>query len=161
MCRRKFCDNIAVIYLLQQENIAHINNLYPESFIPKAFDPIKKKKIPKVSKKQVTILKLRINRLYCLISFKKPEPLFILDVESCFTFTGSNMPQNDHYYSTVRRFTENCIKYRCMVKFQSKLMCWIAISARGILKPHFCLSYEAVNTEIYQRKYSTTPYSIL
>jgi len=112
----------------------------------------KKEKMSKVSEKQVTIQKLRIDRLYRLILSKKPEPLFILDDESYFTFSGSNMPQNDHYYSTKRRFTENCMKYRYQAKFERKVMCWIAISARGISKPYFCLSHEAVNAEIYQRK---------
>ena len=67
----------------------------------------KKEKIPKVSKKQVTIQKLRIGRLHRFILSEKSEPLFILDDELYFTFTRSNIFQNDYYCSTMRRLTES------------------------------------------------------
>jgi hypothetical protein len=112
----------------------------------------KKQKAPKVSEKQITVQKVRIDRLSRFVLSKNPEPLFILDDESYFTFSGTNMPQNDHYYSTSCGSTENSRKFRYQTKFQDKLICWIAISGRGIAKPYFCPSREAVNAEIYQNK---------
>ena len=120
MCPRKFCNNITAIYLICfSQKIWHISTICIQNPSFKRHSIQQNRKIPKVSKKQVTIQKLGIHRLYRLILSKNPEQLFILDDKSYFTFNGSNMPQNYHYYSTRSRFTKNYMKYRCMAKFQS------------------------------------------
>ena len=96
--------------------------------------------------------KIRLDRLYRHILSSNCEPMFILDDESYFTFSGTNMPQNDHYYAAAPGSTDISTRFRRQAKFESKLMCWIAVSPRGISKPYFCPSREAVNAEIYQKK---------
>jgi hypothetical protein len=112
----------------------------------------KKKKAPSVTDKQRQVQKIRLDRLYRQILSKNCDPMFIMDDEAYFTFSGSNMPQNDHYYSTACGLAENAVKFRQQAKFEDKLMCWIAVSPRGIAKPYFCPSREAVNAQIYQTK---------
>ena len=92
--------------MLGPENMAYLNNLYPESFIQKAFDPTENKKFLKLRKYRSQSKNSELPSLSPAF-VQKSEPPFILKDESDFTFTGSNMPQNDHYYSTGCRFTEN------------------------------------------------------
>jgi hypothetical protein len=87
----------------------------------------KKKKATIVTDKQCQILKHCLDLLYRQILSKNCDPLFIMDDEAYFTFSGSNMPQNDHYYSTGCGLEANAVKFRHQAKFKNKLMCWIAI----------------------------------
>ena len=72
----------------------------------------KKKKAPSVTDKQRQVQKIRLDRLYRHILSKNCDPLFIMDDEAYFTFSGSNMPQNDHYYSTACGLAGNDVKFR-------------------------------------------------
>ena len=112
----------------------------------------KKQKAPSVSDKQCAVQKLRLDRLYRHVLSKNRDFYFIMDDEAYFTFSGSNMPQNDHYYASASGLTDNCNKFRRQAKFEKKLLCWISISPCGISKPYFCPSSEAVNGKIYINK---------
>jgi transposase len=122
--------------------LLHHNSLY--SF--------KKQKAPAVTEKQVPVQKVRIDRLYRHILSIGGETQIIMDDESYFTFAGSNMVQNDHYYASSRGSAEINRIFRRQAKFQDKLMVWIALSPAGMSRPFFCPSHEAVNAVMYQSK---------
>lgn len=112
----------------------------------------KKQKAPAVTEKQRPLQKIRIDRLYRHILSGNAEPQIIMDDESYFTLSGSNIPQNDHYYADACGSAVNSIKLRRQAKFEHKLMVWITVSPAGISRPYFCPSGEALNAEVYQNK---------
>jgi hypothetical protein len=112
----------------------------------------KKQRAPAVTEKQIPVQKFRIDRLYRHILSIGCEIQIIMDDESYFTFSGSNMAQNDHYYASSSVSAEGNHTFRRQAKFQDKLMMWIAVSPAGMSQPFFCPSHEAVNAAIYQSK---------
>lgn len=105
-----------------------------------------------MTEKQIPVQKVRIDRLYRHILSIGCEIQIIMDDESYFTFSGSNMAQNDHYYASSSVSAEGSRTFRRQAKFQNKLMMWIAVSPAGMSQPFFCPSHEAVNAAIYQSK---------
>jgi hypothetical protein len=112
----------------------------------------KKQRAPVVSEKQVPVQKTRNDRLYRHILSSSVEPQIIMDDESYFTFSGGDMPGNDHYYAYERGSGKNGMEFRRQAKFEEKIMMWIAISPAGISRPYFCPSRGALNAASYQRK---------
>ena len=67
---------------------------------------------------------------------------FIIDDESYFTLSNSSFTGNDSYYSNDRTQTPDTVKYIDVVKFEEKVLVWMAISPKGP-------SGLAVNQEVY------------
>ena len=76
--------------------------------------------------------------------------LIIMDDEKYFTFSGDNMPGNSGYYSNDKSICPDEVRFIGREKFPTKILVWIAISARGLSKPLIRPSKsEAINSEIY------------
>ncbi|KAL4460788.1 hypothetical protein ABPG72_002909 [Tetrahymena utriculariae] len=76
---------------------------------------------------------------------------FILDDESYFTLTHSCQSGNDRFYSSDLNLTPPQMKFDFKMKFEPKLLVWIAISPRGISKPYYAQSGLAINSINIQR----------
>ena len=77
-------------------------------------------------------------------------PDIIIDDESYFTVRNDSIPNNAHYYAFARGDAPDFLRCRPTKKFEVKLMVWLAISPKGISKPHFQKSGVAVTKESYQ-----------
>ena len=75
-----------------------------------------------------------------------------MDDESYFTLAHSDLPSNAFYYATCKGDAPDSVKFSAVKKFESKLLMWIAISDRGISKPYFVPSKEAVTKEVYSNE---------
>jgi transposase len=56
---------------------------------------------------------------------------FVLDDESYFTLSNSDLPGNDRYYSSDKNVTPEEVKHRLETKFEPKLLVWVC--DRGLL----------------------------
>ena len=70
---------------------------------------------------------------------------WILDDESYFTLNHSTINGNANYYSDNNQKTPACVKFNKKVKFEQKLLVWVAVSARGISEPYIVGSGNAIN----------------
>ena len=57
---------------------------------------------------------------------------WILDDESYFTLNHSTINGNANYYSDNNQKTPACVKFNKKVKFEQKLLVWVAVSASHI-----------------------------
>jgi transposase len=74
----------------------------------------------------------------------------IIDDEKYFTFSGNNMPGNAGYYSSDKSNCPDKVRFAGKEKFPTKILVWIAISARGMSKPLIRPSKsEAIKSDIY------------
>lgn len=112
----------------------------------------KRQKAPLVTEKQKTAQKARIRTL-SRNSFKKSCPSeVVMDDESYFTFTGSNMPGNAGFYAEAGSDVPPHIKYRPEAKYPKKVMVWAAISPRGVSRPVIISSKESVGGAVYRER---------
>ena len=77
---------------------------------------------------------------------------FVLDDESYFPLSKSQIPGNDRFYTKDKSTTPPKVMYKFKHKFESKVMLYIVISDKGISKPWFKPSGLAINQEVYQRE---------
>ena len=107
----------------------------------------KKKNIPDRKDGQKERIKACIDRLYRNSQGKS----IILDDESYFTLTHSTINGNNIFYSSDRNETPSSVKYRKNLKFEPKVLVWIAASEKGLSEPFFVSSGLAVNQFIYKK----------
>jgi len=105
----------------------------------------RKKKAPKYTQVQETMVKRQCRRLYR--RFRTFD--FIIDDEKYFTLSG---PSNGSFFSSSPLKTPNEVKFKCKEKYEPKVMLWIAISQKGISKPYFRNGGLAINQKIYQKE---------
>lgn len=74
---------------------------------------------------------------------------FILDDESYFTFSCSNLTGLDGFYTSNLSSAPNEVRYAKKKKFEQKVLVWLAISPRGISQPFICNSGLAINADRY------------
>lgn len=74
---------------------------------------------------------------------------FIIDDESYFTLSNTDVPGNDGFYSDNLNITPDSVKYNLREKYPPKLLVWLAISPKGVTKPYFRKSGNAVNQDVY------------
>ena len=60
--------------------------------------------------------KLRLDRVYRHVFSKTRDFYCIMDEKAYFLFSGSDVPQSDHYYTKANGLTDNCIKFRRQAK---------------------------------------------
>ena len=73
-----------------------------------------------------------------------------MDEEKYFTFSGHNMPGNAGYYSNDKSTCPDNVRFAVKEKFPTKVLVWIAISARGMSKPLIRPSkLKAIKSDIY------------
>ncbi|KAL4473425.1 hypothetical protein ABPG72_012104 [Tetrahymena utriculariae] len=106
----------------------------------------KKTKQPKMTIQQQEDAKSK-----CDILRKKYRNVdFILDDESYFTLSHTTLSGNDRFYSSDLNLTSHSVKYDFKMKFEPKILLWIAISLRGISKPYIAQRGITINQEIYR-----------
>jgi hypothetical protein len=105
----------------------------------------KKKKIPSRTDSQIARIKPLCRHLYR--NFRNLE--WILDDESYFTFGNTTLSGNDGFYSSDVSATPSDVKYAAKKKYEEKLLVSLIISPKGISKPLFSKSKQAVNNHVY------------
>lgn len=105
----------------------------------------KKVKSPKYSDAQIKTVKTQCNFMYKNFGKK----CFILDDEKYFTLSASQMPGNNTYYTGNPSQVVNEVKYKGKVKYEKKILLYIAISENGISKPFLYPSGLAIDKTMY------------
>ena len=108
----------------------------------------KKTRAPEYTDAQISTLNSQCRWLIKNYSGKS----FVLDDESYFPLSKTQIPGNDRYYSTDSSTAPLNIKYKFKHKFEQKVMLYIAISEKGISKPWFKPSGLAINQDVYQNE---------
>lgn len=126
----------------------YVNKILKRNHV-KAF---KKEKIPFSTEKQKETQMTRIGRLYRSFFAQREAPAVIMDDESYFPLSNSNLPGNSFYYATSRGDASDSVKYAPKKKFEEKIMVWLAISPSGISAPYIVPSRMAVTKEIYVKE---------
>ena len=106
----------------------------------------KKQTIPGRTDAQIKAARPKCAALYRKYRLKN----WILDDESYFTLSHSSINGNDNFYSNNKQQAPASVKYRKKVKFEKKLLVWVAVSERGISKPYIVESGNAINQFVYR-----------
>ena len=61
----------------------------------------------------------------------------VLDYEKNFTYDGSNMQGNDHYYTNDKSKCPDSANFAGKEKYPDKVMVWVAISNQMIYSSHY------------------------
>jgi hypothetical protein len=109
----------------------------------------KRKKAPKSSEKQKKRQKKCLEKLRRGLLRPSNDVEVIMDDESYFTVDGSNSYGNDSYHSYDGLEAPENVKFKETSKFPSKVMVWIAMSARGLSDPFILKSGTAINASLY------------
>ena len=78
--------------------------------------------------------------------------IFILDDESYFTLSNSTLAGNNCYYTDDKVTTPDHIKHKLTSKYEEKILVWVAFSSKGVSKPYFVPSKQAINRFVYFNK---------
>ena len=73
-------------------------------------------------------LSLRKTKFAQQLYLKYKDFVWILDDESYFTLTNSEINGNDNFYSSKVDLTPNNVKYKTKAKFEDKLFVYVIIS---------------------------------
>lgn len=106
---------------------------------------LKKLKRPLMNEQQKQAARPKCRAMYRL--YGKQD--FIIDDESYFTLSNTGVPGNDRFYTNDLNTTPESVKYNLCEKYPPKLLVWLAISPKGVTKPHFLTSGLAVNADTY------------
>jgi hypothetical protein len=58
-----------------------------------------------------------------------------MDDEKYFSLSNVNIPGNSYYYSSNKSTTPPSVKYKNKMKYEHKILAWLAISSKGISEP--------------------------
>ena len=130
MARRIGCTQQYISFLLKQRTMIRRR---------------KRIKRPLMTEKQKQ--KARRNCRHMLSTYKKID--FVMDDESYFTLTQSNLPGNDSYYTSNNQLTPHHVQHYYKAKHEEKLLVYLVISPKGVSKPRFIPSGLAVNRWVY------------
>jgi hypothetical protein len=72
-----------------------------------------------------------------------------MDDEKYFNLSNSELVGNDRYYTSDKSTAPVDIKYKFKMKYEPKVLVWVAISANGISNHYVHTSKNAINHEIY------------
>lgn len=108
----------------------------------------KKQRSPDYTPEQIKLVKSQCR--YMVRNYGRKS--FVLDDESYFPLSRSQMPGNNVFYTNDISNTPSDIKYKFKKKFENKVMLYIVISDRGVSKPWFKPSGLAINQEVYQNQ---------
>ena len=108
----------------------------------------KKIKIPKRTDAQ----RARIRRLCGHLYKNYKDFIWILDDESYFTLSNSEINGNDIFYSSNVELTPSNVKYKTKQKFEDKLLVYVVMSPFGVSTPYIAPSKTAINQDIYINK---------
>ena len=106
----------------------------------------KKIKSAKYTDEQVKLIKRQCK----ILVEKHSTKSFILDDEKYFTLSNSQINGNSNFYTNDVTLTPNEVMYKPKVKFEKKLLFYIAISEKGKSKFKIFPSGMAINQKVYQ-----------
>lgn len=109
----------------------------------------KKTKIPCRTSDQKAKIRSLCSRLYK----NYRDFIWVLDDESYFTLSNTELNGNDNYYSSDVSLTPNEVKYKRKKKFEEKLLVYVVISPYGISSPYLLPSNTAVDQHVYVDKF--------
>lgn len=108
----------------------------------------KKQRSPEYTEEQIQRIKTQCRWMTTNYAGKS----LVLDDESYFPLSKSQMPGNNRFYTQDIETTPPNVKYKFKHKFEPKVMLYIAISDKGISKPYFKEGGLAINAETYQNE---------
>ena len=112
----------------------------------------KRTKIPLVTPEQQKRQKTPIRRL-SRGRFSAGRDLdVVMDDESYFTFSGTDVPANAGYYVGPDGDVPDSVRFRPVGKFPSKLLVWVAISPKGVSRPIICPSRAKIGGDFYRKE---------
>ena len=76
----------------------------------------------------------------------------IIDDEKFFKLSGNNVLGNRYFYSTDPSAAPANIRFQQKTKFESKVMVWMAISAKGVSNAYVHRGKQAVDQKIYPKE---------
>lgn len=138
--QRKLAKKLGVSKTCIQNNLIKMN-----------ISHFKRQKAPKYTEKQLEkIPKIcrKLNRLY-----RSDQDAIVMDDEKYFTFSNSSLAGNAGFYTDDIKTTPQEVRYAAKMKYEPKVLVWIAISESGLSQPFMSPSKGfAVNSEVYQKK---------
>ena len=112
----------------------------------------RRQKAPKVTLKQAMVQKTRIRNLSRgPLCASKPVDV-VMDDESYFTYSGSQMPGNVGFYAGPAGDAPEHVKFKPTMKFPKRVMVWLAMSPRGLSSPVFQKKSQTVDGDFYREK---------
>lgn len=108
----------------------------------------KKIKAPKRTPAQAAAVRPKCGRLVKIFR----EKTIILDDESFFTLSNSDLSGNAGFYTSNIQQTPNDVKLKRKSKFEEKLLVWVAFSKKGISQHYIVPSGQAINEDVYINK---------
>ena len=112
----------------------------------------KRQKGPNPSESQQKTQKTRLRKLTRDVLKAQTTPDIVMDDESYFTFSGSEMPANRGFYAGAGDAVPDAVRIAPQGKFPRKLLVWIAISPRGVTTPVICPSRGNIDGDFYREK---------
>ena len=106
----------------------------------------RKTKSPEYTEEQIAKIKTQCRRLNRFSLGKD----FVIDDEHFFPLSKVQVPGNRRFYASDKGNVPPEVKRYFKHKYEKKIMFWIALSLRGISKPFFVPSNNAVNQEVYR-----------
>ena len=90
------------------------------------------------------------NRRLCGQLYKNYKDfIWVLDDESYFTLSNSQINGNDNFYSSNIELIPNNVKFKEKKKFEEKLLVYVVILPFGLSTPYIVQSGTAINQHIY------------
>jgi transposase len=105
----------------------------------------KKIRTPSRNPQQKELLRPKCAKLTRLFRGKQ----VIIDDESYFRLSNSDLSGNSGFYSSDVSTTPNSVKLKRVAKFEPKLLVWVAISPLGMSSHFIVPSGQAVNEDVY------------
>ncbi|CAF4137061.1 unnamed protein product, partial [Rotaria sordida] len=76
-----------------------------------------------------------------------------MDDEKYFSLSNVNILGNAYYYTNDKSTTPPDVKYKKKMKYEPKIMVWLAISSKGISEPYIHRSKNAISENVYLNQY--------
>lgn len=106
------------------------------------FKSYHRQKAPAYTAEQITLVKKHCRWMHDHYQGK----VFVVDDEKYFTLSGT---QNDSYYARSAAEAPENVKFKQCVKYEKKLLVYLAASERGISEPFFAKTGLAVDSATY------------
>ena len=135
-----------------------INYVITQSFVCECLEkgrhyvPQTQKKTPNASENQQNAQKTKIRRPTGDALKVSETPEAVIDSESYFTFSGSEMPANASFYAGAGNVIPHTVKFQFLAKFRRKLQVWVGISPRGVTRPVICPSSGNIDGKFYREE---------
>ncbi|CAF3572187.1 unnamed protein product [Rotaria sp. Silwood1] len=72
-----------------------------------------------------------------------------MDDEKYFSLSNVDISGNVYYYTSDKSIAPPDIKYKKKMKYEPKIMVWLAISSKGISEPYVHRSKNVIDGDIY------------